>query len=321
MLLAIFISLFAAVVPTLVYAMLFYWADRYEREPRWLVIVAFVWGAIPAITISLIGELWIGDPTMGSSGSVVSGVVSDSLIAPIIEECAKAAALFTIFWFYRQEFDGVLDGLIYGALVGFGFAMTENLLYFLGAYFNGGFAALTSLIFLRTVLFGLNHAFYTSLIGIGMGIARNKRTFLGRALWCVVGLMAGILAHSLHNLGAGLAQVNAATILISLMVAGCGLAITFIAIGLSWRQERNIISTELAPEVGQLLTAEEFGQLTEQWRRPGRAKRPTAERRQLLVEYANRRYRLHRLGLTREPELAQQIADLHTQLVQSYSAV
>jgi RsiW-degrading membrane proteinase PrsW (M82 family) len=320
MLIAIFISLLAAIVPTLLYVLLFYWADRYEREPRWLVMVAFFWGAIPAIIISLISELWIGDPTAGASGPLISGVVSDSLVAPIIEEVVKGAALFAIFLLYRQEFDGVLDGLIYGALVGFGFAMTENLLYFLSAYFDGGFGSLTALIFLRTVLFGLNHAFYTSLTGIGIGIARNKRSFLARFLWCAVGLMAAILAHSLHNLGASLAEVNFASFLISLIVAGCGLAITMIAIGLSWQQERNIISAELAPEVGQLLTEEEYGQLTEQWRRPDRTKRlPTAQRRQLLVEYANRRYRLHSRGLAREPELAQELADLHTQLVQSYS--
>jgi RsiW-degrading membrane proteinase PrsW (M82 family) len=321
MLLAILISLFAAIVPTIFYVILFYWADRYEREPRWLAFVAFFWGALPAIILSLIGELLIGEPFVTTPDSLAGDVVSGSLVAPIVEEIFKGAALFAIFWWKRQEFDGVLDGIIYGALVGFGFAMTENLFYFLGAYFDGGFGSLSVIIYLRSILFGLNHAFYTSLIGIGIGIARHKRSFLARVLWCSVGLFAGIFAHAMHNLGASLASVNLATFLISLMVAGGGLAVILVAIGLSWQQERNVISAELMPEVGRLLSDEEFGQLTGKWRTPARTKRlPTAERRQLLVEYANRRYRRRIHGLEEEPELAQELSELESQLLSGYSA-
>lgn len=318
MILAIFLILFAAIVPTVLYVILFYWADRYEREPRWLVTVAFFWGALPAVIISLIGELLIGEPFVDDAASLAGEVVSGSLVAPIVEELAKGAALFAIYWWKRQEFDGVLDGVVYGALVGFGFAMTENLLYFIGAYMDGGIASLSVIIFLRSILFGLNHALYTSLIGIGLGIARNKRSFSARLLWATVGLMAGIFAHAMHNLGASLASVNAAAFLISLMVAGAGLAITLLAIGLSWQQERNIIRAELAPEVGRLLSHEEYGQLTQQWHPPKRTKRlPTKERRQLLVEYANRSYRLHRRG--EEPGIVEEIETLRNQLTQSYT--
>jgi RsiW-degrading membrane proteinase PrsW (M82 family) len=320
MLLAILISLFAAIVPTLLYVLLFYWADRYEREPRWLATVAFFWGAFPAIVLSVIGEFAFGEPFFNSAGTLMGDVVSGSLVAPFVEELVKGAALFAIYWWKRQEFDGVLDGIIYGALVGFGFAMTENLLFFLGAYFEGGIGSLTVVIFLRSIIFGLNHAFYTAMIGIGIGIARYKRSSLARLLWCLVGLSAGIFAHALHNLGAALVTVSYAAWLINFMVAGAGVAITLLAIGLSWQQERNVISAELAPEVGRLLSEDEFSQLTGQWRQPNSAKRlPTKARRQLLVEYANRRYRLRRQGLELEPELAQELADLQTQLVQSQS--
>lgn len=317
---AFFVSLFAAIVPTLLYVMLFYWADRYEREPRWLVIVAFVWGAIPAVAISLIAEVLIGEPFVSASDSLRGEVVSGSVVAPIVEELAKGAALFAILWWRRQEFDGVLDGIVYGALVGFGFAMTENFLYFIGSYFDGGFGSLSFIIYLRAIVFGLNHAFYTSLIGIGLGIARYKKSFLSRQLWFAVGLAAGIFAHALHNLGASLASVNVASFGLSLIVASAGLAITLLAIGLSWQQERNIIYAELAPEIGHLLSNEEFGQLTGQWNRPARSKPlPIANRRQLLAEYAYRRYRLRRQGLEQEPELAKELESLQTELATAHS--
>lgn len=320
MLIAIFMILFATFVPTILYVMLFYWADRYEREPRWLVTVAFLWGAIPAIIISLIAELVLGVPLSSAADTLTGEVLSGSVIAPVVEELVKGAALLAIFWWKRQEFDGILDGIIYGALVGFGFAMTENLFYFIGSFDEGGIGMLTFIIFLRVILFGLNHAFYTSLTGIGLGIARYKRSFLARALWCIVGLSAAIFAHALHNLGASLADVNVASFGLSLIIAGAGLAITLLAIGLSWQQERNVISSELTPEVGRLLSPEEFGQLTEQWRQPERSKRvPTKARRQLLVEYANRRYRLRRQGLELEPELAKELDDLQAQLAASYT--
>ncbi len=322
MVLALLISIFAAVVPAFIYVILFYWADRYEREPVWLLAVSFAWGAVPAIILSLIAELALGAPFVADPASLAGEVVEGAVIAPIVEEIAKALALLGIFWWKRQEFDGVLDGIVYGALVGFGFAMTENFLYFVGAYGEGGFGSLSIVIYLRSILFGLNHAFYTSLVGIGLGIARNQQGFIRRALWFGAGLSAAIFAHSLHNLGASLTQVNGAGFGLSLLVAGAGLATIFLAIGLSWQHERNVLQSELASEVGHLLSMSEYELLTGTWRTPTPPRRfATANRRQLLVEYANRRYRLRRNGLAAEPELVEELAQIQSRLMQGQLAV
>ena len=213
MLLAMLIILVATILPTYLYVRLFYWADRYEREPFWLVAGAFLWGAIPAIIASLVAEMILAAPTRGA------GLVEDALSAPIVEELSKGFALLLIFWFMRREFDGVLDGLIYGSMIGFGFAMTENFLYFIGAYDQGGYANLTLIFFLRTVLFGLNHAFYTGFSGIGLGLALVSRRGLARFIWPLCGLIAAITAHSLHNFGASLAEQDGIGLLLSLLVA------------------------------------------------------------------------------------------------------
>lgn len=318
MLVALLLSILAAVVPTFIYALLFYWADRYEREPGWLLFVSFAWGAIPAVVVSLIAELALGAPFVTDPASLAGEVVEGAVVAPIVEEIAKGLALLGIFWWRRQEFDGVLDGIVYGALVGFGFAMTENFLYFIGAYAEGGFASLTLVIFLRSILFGLNHAFYTSLIGIGLGMARHQTNPILRAIWFLVGLSAAIFAHALHNLGASLASVTPASLLLNLVVGGAGLAIILVAIGLAWQHERNVIQAELAPEVGRLLTRDEYEWLTGTWRTPTPPKRiASANRRQLLVEYANRAYRLRRHGLAAEPELVEELAEIQTLLTQT----
>jgi len=312
--LAFFIILTAAIVPTYLYVRLFYWADRYEREPRWLATVAFLWGAIPAIIASLIGEVIFEMPATEASmiGDTILGpLFEDAVVAPIVEELTKGFALLLIYWFFRREFDGVLDGLVYGALIGFGFAMTENAFYFVGAFDEGGFGNLAVVIILRTIIFGLNHAFYTGFTGMGLGAARNARSQFARWLWPVLGLSAAITAHGLHNFGADVAARNGLALLISLLVAAVGFGVVLLTVLLSWQQERKTIRTELAEEVGSTLSAEEYARLTKHWRNPLRrpkSEQAAASRRQLYIKLALQKHRLRHLGVQREPTLPVQIA-------------
>lgn len=320
LLIGLYISLVAAVLPTLFYVLIFYWADRYEREPWWLVTVAFLWGAIPAVVVSVVTELLLGIPLASDAPSLGTEVVESALFAPVIEEVAKGAALLGIFVWFRREFDGVLDGLLYGALIGFGFAMTENLLYFIGAFSEGGLGGLTVVFFLRVVLFGLNHSFYTGLTGIGFGLARTARNRRGRWFWPLFGLALAILTHALHNFGASVASVNAAGLALSLLVAIGGFVVIVLTILLAWQQERSHIREHLAGEVGTLLSEEEYRTLLSRWRNPLRkrkSERGRANRMQQLVQLALRKQRLARIGPAAEPALAGEIDQLRSQLAQA----
>ena len=87
---------------------------------------------------------------------------------------------------------------------------------------------------------------------------------------------------------------------------------------LAWRSERECVRTELADEVGVLLSHSEFTYLTGRWHRPlrpwGRAARSQADRLQLCVELAFRKQRLRLLGAANEPELADEIENLRVKL-------
>jgi len=212
----------------------------------------------------------------------------------------------------------VLDGLIYGSMIGFGFAMTENFLYFISAYDQGGYGNLTMIFFLRTVLFGLNHAFFTGFSGMGLGMARESRRALARFIWPLVGLTLAITAHSLHNFGANLAERDGFGLVLSLMVAMAGFMLVLCTILFSWRYERNCVRTELANEVGVTLTVQEYETLVNHWRNPlhkSRSERAEAQRLQLCVELALRKGHLRRLGEAREPTLPNEIAQLRAQLM------
>jgi len=195
----ILLVLAAGILPMVTYALLLWWFDRYEKEPLGLLIAAFLWGAIPAIIFSLIAQLVLDIPISYFVSPATSNMVGAVLIAPPTEEIFKGAALLLLLLLFRQEIDSPLDGIIYGGLVGFGFAAVENLLYFAGALMESGIGSLIFMAFLRAFVFGLNHALFTGLTGLGLALARTSPSWPIKIGAPVAGLLAGMLAHGIHN--------------------------------------------------------------------------------------------------------------------------
>ena len=195
----VLLSLIAAIIPTILYVMVIYWVDRYEREPFWLLSAAFIWGAIPSIIIALIFNELFSIPLYMLAGPDMGDFLTAALIAPPVEEIAKGLALLLIFIFWHREIDSWLDGIIYGAMVGMGFAMVENFFYYLYEFETGGAEGLTILALLRGFVFGLNHAFYTAMTGLGIAAARLSPKWSTKLLAPLAGLSVGIFLHFLHN--------------------------------------------------------------------------------------------------------------------------
>ncbi len=242
---AVLLSVSVAVATTVVYATIVWWFDRYEREPLWLLSLAFVWGAVPAAVISVIAEIVFQVPISTLAGQATE-LVSASLVAPPIEELAKGLALVGIYVLFRHEFDDVLDGVLYGTLIGFGFAMTENILYFVSAFSEHGWGAWAVTVFLRAVVFGFNHAFFTGITGAGIGYARITASGAKRLVVATLGLAGAIFFHVLHNLFVSLG--NAACFL-SLFSDFTGVVAIFVLLLVAARQEKKWIRQELASEV------------------------------------------------------------------------
>lgn len=232
------IAIVAAIVPTTLYTLFIWWLDRYEKEPLPLLVAAFLWGSLPAIMLALIAEIMLGIPTahfqLGAS-------TTSWIIAPIVEEPVKAIALIALFIFARREFNGVLDGIVYGALVGFGFAMTENLLYFLvyPADFN-------ILFWLRNVFFGFNHALFTSIVGLALGAVRYaSQRWLGYVV-LPLSLVVATIFHGLHNFAVSFELLGIA---FSWVVQSSGVIVVLVIAILSWHHEQRWITQELGEEI------------------------------------------------------------------------
>ena len=251
------ISLLAAAVPVLFYVWLIYWVDRYEKEPWWLLAAAFLWGAIPAALLALIFNTALSLPLYALLNPGPAELLSGGFFAPIIEEIAKGLILILIFVLWRQELDSPLDGLVYGALVGMGFAMVENVLYYQSAFAAGGQTVWNSTVLIRGVIFGLSHAFYTSLTGLGIALARLSPSRSVRILAPLLGLGAAIFFHALHNVT--MFGGTALSFLAGLTFDWGGVLLTVVIIVLVLARERQWMQHYLADEVTQgTLTADEY---------------------------------------------------------------
>jgi RsiW-degrading membrane proteinase PrsW (M82 family) len=187
-------------VPVFLYTLILWGLDRYEKEPSLLVIAAFVWGAVPSIILALIMQIALDVPIVAmSTNQLTYELLGSSVVAPLTEEAVKAAALMLLLLFLRREIDSPIDGLIYGGVIGFGFAAVENVFYLFGAYSAGGVEDVLALAFLRAGVFGLNHAMYTGFTGVGVALALEVKQRWLRSTPILGGFALAVGAHALHN--------------------------------------------------------------------------------------------------------------------------
>jgi len=217
---------------------------------------------VPAIIGSLIIELILGLPLNALASGLVLEIAQASAIAPVVEETIKALGLLGVLLFFRNEFDDTLDGLVYGALVGFGFAMTENFFYYLGAFQDNGVAGIFQLTFLRAGVFGFTHAFFTGIFGAGLGYARGGAAGVKGWGAPILALGAAMGFHALHNFGAALSSQAAGGIVLSLVNISAGVALFLIIALWALSQERRWIAEELKDEIDLSITRGEYELLT-----------------------------------------------------------
>lgn len=197
---AILAAIPMAFIPAFFFSWFLYWLDRYEKEPRWLLLLTFLWGAVIAIIGALIISLIFNEGfNMVLQDETLVDIAGGSITAPLVEEFWKGLAVMIVFFIFRNEFDSILDGIIYGGIAGLGFAATENVLYFLGQYSDGGWGSMFANFALRVGVFAWGHPFYTAFTGIGFAISRNSRNTLVKLVAPIIGYMIAMFMHFFHN--------------------------------------------------------------------------------------------------------------------------
>ncbi len=318
----VLLAILFGIVPMAILAALLTLFDRYEREPPLLMLGVFLWGFFISAGVAIIFNTLfgislfavIGDPALAEIGTAV-------LSAPIVEESVKGLAVLIVFIYFRNEFDSLLDGVLYGSLVGFGFAAAENINYIFNGFVTAGTEGLVLLIIVRVVMIPFLHATLTAMTGIGLAIGRLNNGFW-RYAGPVLGYLTAIFLHFTHNL---LASTGISLIcLLGSALDWLGFVGMFVFIlVLVWR-EGKIMREQLLEEVtlGHLsdeqyrLTCSLAGQMARRWAALAGGKwRQTAEMFDVCGELAFKKYQLARLGPAREQEAQGKIDRLRAQLV------
>jgi len=192
---------FIGFASSLLFAYILYWLDRYEKEPLLLLGGVFIWGAVIAA-----GSAFIINTVLGlgiyvfTNSSFATDFATGSFIAPLVEETLKGLAVLAVFLVFRREFDSILDGIIYAGVTALGFAATENTYYIYTYGFQAsGWSGLLSMTFIRVILVGWQHPFYTAFFGIGLAVARLNKNLSIKIFALLLGLAASMFAHAFHN--------------------------------------------------------------------------------------------------------------------------
>lgn len=259
---AIFVTPFV-----LVYFLFVRWCDRFEPEPWWLLFLAFVWGALFATLGGGISSIVAEGATSEIMGMAKETpfmrAYSSTVLAPVFEEGFKGFGLLLLTMaslLGLHELDGPLDGAIYGGIIGLGFTLTEDILYVASQYAHAGLAGFAGLLFLRTVLLGLSHCTFTTLTGLGFGIAVVSRSWFVRFLAPTVGLGLAMASHALHN---GLPTFfGGAGVVVMILISWVIDVLFFVMLAFLVVRDRAIVLSELHEEVGRMLAPAELALVT-----------------------------------------------------------
>jgi RsiW-degrading membrane proteinase PrsW (M82 family) len=258
---ALMLGFLTATIPVPLYIILVLWIDRYEAEPLWMLATAFFWGALIATFFAFLlnttSQGIVGSLSNANAGEAFAAVIS----APIVEEIGKAFILVIFFFWKKDEFDGVVDGIVYASMTALGFAMTENILYYGKAAAEGGGDALTLVLIIRGFFAPFSHPLFTSLTGIGLGLARQTNNLAVKVLTPLVGLLMAIFMHSIWN-GSAVFGGGGIFILTYIFVMVPAFVIMLVVIGLALRREGQVVREFLVIDLERgVLTREEYDQL------------------------------------------------------------
>lgn len=179
--------LLLALAPAIFWLYYFYSRDRYEPEPLSWILAVYILGAAVTIPVALVE---------GAAGMFVPAVLAAVVIAPIVEESGKYLVVKRSVY-SSPEFDEPVDGIVYAAAAGLGFATLENIVYVFSS-FEGSFLFAVQTGVVRAFLSVPGHVLFSAMWGYALGQSKFLSPARGSVL-VFSGLVLAIAAHGLFN--------------------------------------------------------------------------------------------------------------------------
>jgi len=168
-----------ALTPAVALGLAAWYTDRFDREPRRLLLKVFLFGALSVLPTILVERFLM-------SLNIFSGLLASAftafIIAGLTEEYFKRAVVLRTA--YKHEaFNEKLDGIIYAVFAALGFASIENIMYVLSGYSANYYVGLSRGIFSvpTHALLGVTMGYYLSLAKFSNN-EKSRRNYIRKAL-------------------------------------------------------------------------------------------------------------------------------------------
>lgn len=188
--------LYIAVGPGIAIAIFIYYSDKWEREPKMLVLKSFFLGGLAVFPShyfeGVAGEI-IGMQALQDEHSPLfwlKTIFYAFFIVALAEELCKFL-FFKAFICDEQEFSEPFDGIVYGGMIGCGFATVENIMYVLPQGQAVGM--------LRMITAVPAHAFFGIILGYFMGRAKFSQN---QVRHLIQGLVIVVTLHGIYDIAA-----------------------------------------------------------------------------------------------------------------------
>lgn len=200
-----------AFLPAVFWFHIFLRKDKFDPEPRRLIIKLFLLGTVAALFAAILEFAvssiffspfsedfgrFFNDPYASSfPNHILIFLILEIILFAALEEVLKITVVRE-FVFYDQHFRQVVDGAIFGISAGLGFATLENLGYFFGTASKEGTGSLVVVFILRFFASTLLHALTSGMSGYYLGKSKFSK---GKTVFWQ-GLIAAVLTHAAFNL-------------------------------------------------------------------------------------------------------------------------
>lgn len=173
-----------ALAPGLAICFFIYRKDKHNREPLWMLLLAFVLGVlsiIPAIGVQYSYPMNIEQ--MSGESTLTVAFFAYCIVA--FSEEASKFLMIRLFLYPRKHFDDPFDGIVYAVLVSMGFATIENVGYVYQYGLGTGI--------MRMFLSVPGHATFGVLMGYFIGLAKFKAK--GKLGYLFLAILLPVIFH------------------------------------------------------------------------------------------------------------------------------
>jgi RsiW-degrading membrane proteinase PrsW (M82 family) len=177
-----------AVVFAAVWVYALYREDRRNPEPVWMVLLATLAGALAVPAADFVEGRMIPSPTFLNEG-LAARAIAAFLVSGPVEESLKFVGVLLLVWPWTH-FDEPMDGIVYAAAAGAGFALVENLLFMQDG---------PEVILARGPIGTGAHVLFAAFWGGALGHAGHARG-PRQAGMLFLGLLLAALAHGAFNM-------------------------------------------------------------------------------------------------------------------------